>query len=72
MAARYMRDWTIEEFDEWEAAQKRVDKAKETSQEEGGPRVTLVPDAATVPDGYPTDMITVTASEDGGPRPARS
>jgi hypothetical protein len=53
------------EYEEWESARTRVDEVMEASQEEGGPRVSLVPGPATVPDDYPTDMIRVTEAEDG-------
>ena len=49
MALRSTRDWTIEEFDEWCAARKNVTDVLEATAEEGGPRVSLVPDPTSVP-----------------------
>ena len=44
MAARAGRDMTVEEFDAWCAARRTVGDVLEASAEEGGPRVSLVPD----------------------------
>ena len=43
---RKQRDLSIEEYEAWSAAQKRVDKTAETAEtadEGGGPRLSLVP-----------------------------
>lgn len=57
MAARAKRDMTIEEFDAWSAARRGVEDVMEASAEEGGPRVSLVPDPISVPlDIVPDDV----------------
>lgn len=40
---RKQRDLSIEEYEAWSAAQKRVDKTIEAADEGGGPRLSLVP-----------------------------
>jgi hypothetical protein len=50
------RDLTVEEFDEWCAASDRMDNVNKAADEEGGPRLSLVPlqdrDVA-----WPTDLL---------------
>lgn len=50
------RDWTVEEFDEWLAATKRHENIAAAADEEGGPRLSLVPltERATP---WPTDLL---------------
>jgi hypothetical protein len=51
---------TLEEFDAWVEAGKRVDKVAEAADEAGGPRLSLVP----VPEqnaAWPTDLLAVAA-----------
>lgn len=49
MARRPAKDMTVEEFDRWYAARCDVGEALEAAAEEGGPRVSLVPDPVSVP-----------------------
>lgn len=50
------RDLTVEEFDEWCAASDRMDKVNKGADEEGGPRLSLVPlQDRKVP--WPTDLL---------------
>ena len=44
MALRSNRDWSVEEFDEWCAARQNVADVLEATAEEGGPRLSFVPD----------------------------
>lgn len=56
MARRVARDMTVEEFDAWSAAYKRTQAVAESADENGGPRLSLVP----VPeqhDAWPTDLL---------------
>ena len=43
MGRRAKRDMSLEEFDAWAAASRRVDELKETANEVGGPQLSLVP-----------------------------
>ena len=49
MARRVAREMTLEEFDRWSAEHGKVGAVMEAGAEEGGPRVTLVPDPVSVP-----------------------
>lgn len=49
MARRVAREMSIEEFDHWSAERGKVDTVMEAGAEEGGPRVSLVPDPDSVP-----------------------
>lgn len=49
MARRMAREMTVEEFNDWSNEQAKVRKAAKAGAEEGGPRVTLVPDPVSVP-----------------------
>jgi len=51
------RDLTIEEFDEWVAAGKKVDAVVAAADEEGGPRLSLVPVPATNTAAEPPDTF---------------
>ena len=56
MASRVAPDMTVEEFDAWSAAKGRQDDVADAADEEGGPRLSLVP----VPeqgDAWPTDLL---------------
>ena len=58
MARRQTRDMTIEEFEAWSKAEDKVEGVTETADEEGGPRLSLVP----VPEqnmAWPTDLLPV-------------
>lgn len=61
MARRLSRDWTVEEFDKWSQAQSDVEDTLAATEEEGGPRVTLVPDPTSVPIDLLPDEVTVPA-----------
>jgi hypothetical protein len=56
MATRTERDMTVEEFDAWCAARQRTDAVAEAADEEGGPRLSLVP-AAEQEAAWPTDLL---------------
>ena len=50
------REWSVEEFEDWRAANARVEAVAEAADEEGGPRLSLVP----LPDRrevWPTDLL---------------
>jgi len=56
MASRVAPDMTVEEFDAWSAAKGRQDDVADAADEQGGPRLSLVP----VPeqgDAWPTDLL---------------
>jgi hypothetical protein len=65
MATRARRDMTVEEFDAWAAARQSVEEAQEACAEEGGPRVSLVPDPISVPVDFLPDEVTVPAGSPG-------
>jgi hypothetical protein len=50
------RDWTVEEFDAWLAASGRQETAAEAADEEGGPRLSLVP-LTERDEAWPTDLL---------------
>lgn len=56
MASRRARDMTVEEFDAWSNSQKKHDELAEAADEEGGPRLSLVP-APEQGDAWPTDLL---------------
>lgn len=62
MARHTARDWTVEEFDEWQAASDRVEAVAGAADEEGGPGLSLVPPPERG-EVWPTDLL---------PPPARS
>ena len=53
---RRIREWTVEEFDAWAAADKREKAVAEAADEEGGPRLSLVP-ATDRGEVWPTDLL---------------
>ena len=56
--ARAGRDYTIEEYDAYTAAQRDQKRTQEATAEEGGPRVTMVPVPTSVPiDFLPDDVV---------------
>jgi len=60
MARRVAKDMTVEEFDAWCAARKRVKAVAEAADEVGGPRLSLVP----IPEqniAWPTDLLSPAA-----------
>lgn len=52
----HTREWTVEEFDAWAAASDRFDAVAEAADEEGGPRLSLVP-ATERQEVWPTDLL---------------
>lgn len=63
MAKRMRREMTVEEFNNWAAAEREVGDAREICAEEGGPRVTMVPDPVSVPLDILPDEVTLTATK---------
>jgi hypothetical protein len=62
------RDWTLEEFDAWSAATDHDKAVAEAADEEGGPRLSLVPLAdRDVP--WPTDLLPPAAGTAPGTAP---
>ena len=57
MALRSNRDMTIEEFNQWCDARRDVDEVMEVTAEEGGPRVSLVPEPRSVPLDFLPDAV---------------
>ena len=68
MAARAGRDMTIEEFDAWCAARRRVEEVMEATAEEGGPCVSLVPQPVSVPVDFVPDVVDLPAPVPSCPR----
>lgn len=63
MARRSAKEMTVEEFEEWSAAKARFDAVAAAADENGGPRLSLVP----VPDqdiAWPTDLLAPAAPAD--------
>src|SRR5688572_25789067 len=56
MARKVARDMTVEEFDAWCAARTQVAAIAESADEEGGPRLSLVP-LPDQQDAWPTDLL---------------
>ena len=64
MAMRAKRDMTLEEFEAWAAARRNVEDTNEACAEEGGPRVSLVPQPTSVPlDILPDEVLMPGAAE---------
>jgi len=61
MALRSNRDWTVEEFNEWCDARRNVAEVMEATAEEGGPRVSMVPDPKSVPLDFLPDAVQLPA-----------
>jgi hypothetical protein len=66
MARKVSKDITIEEFDAWAAASNRTEAAAEVADEEGGPRLSLVP-LIEQQDAWPTDLLAPAEAADGQP-----
>lgn len=49
-------DMTVEEFDQWTRAQRQVDEQSSLTDEQGGPRLTLVPEDEQAA-AHPTDLL---------------
>lgn len=65
MARRTARDLTVEEFDNWRAAEGRVDAVVDAADEGGGPSLSLVP-ASERGEVWPTDLLPPAAPEPSG------
>ncbi|MDB5679631.1 hypothetical protein [Sphingomonas bacterium] len=66
---RKSREMSVEEFDDWLAATKQFEAVAEAADEEGGPRLSLVP-VTQREDVWPTDLLPPAAtgeSADGAP-----
>jgi hypothetical protein len=50
------REWTVEDFNAWAAASERFEAVAEAADEEGGPRLSLVP-ATERKEVWPTDLL---------------
>lgn len=61
MARRIAKDMTVDEFDAWAAAGKRTKAVAEAADEEGGPRLSLVP-LVDQNDAWPTDLLAADAA----------
>ena len=57
MALRSGRDWTVAEMDAWGAARQGVREVMAAAAEEGGPRVSLVPDPVSLPLDFLPDVV---------------
>ena len=57
MALRSNRDMTVEEFDRWCDARRDVEEVMEATAEEGGPRVSQVPEPTSVPLDFLPDEV---------------
>jgi hypothetical protein len=65
MAKRASREWSVEEYEEWEKAEKRFQAVGKAADEVGGPRLSMVP----VPDqgeAWPTDLLPPSVPPEGG------
>ena len=50
------KEWTVEEFDAWSAARKKLGQVAESADEVGGPRLSLVP-LPEQNEAWPTDLL---------------
>ena len=57
MARRAARELTVDEFDRWHAARREIDEVIEATAEEGGPRVSFVPQPTSVPLDFLPDAV---------------
>lgn len=64
MAQRQARDMTVEEFEAWSAANKRVEGVWQATDECGGPALSLVP-LVEQEDAWPTDLLAPANAPDG-------
>jgi hypothetical protein len=71
MKRRAARDCSLEEFDAWMAAEGRVEAVATAADEEGGPRLSLVP-ASDRGEVWPTDLLPPADSGSPAPTPARA
>lgn len=66
MGKRVAKEMTVEEFEDWCNAQKKLDEIGQAADEVGGPRLSLVP----VPEqnaAWPTDLLPPAAQDDEPP-----
>ena len=61
MKARPRREMTVEEFQAWCDAERDVKDVMEAGAEEGGPRVTMIPDPVSVPVDFLPDEVSLPA-----------
>ena len=57
MGSSRRREWTVEEFDAWSETQKAQDEIARVADEEGGPRLSLIPDSRTSASGGGADWV---------------
>lgn len=62
---REKRDMSVDEFNAWYEAERKVDAARADCQEEGGPSVSLVPNPTSCPLDFLPDEVTVPAEDAG-------
>jgi len=72
MAKRANPDMSLEEFDRWVKLEEGFEEIAEAAGEEGGPRLTLVPDPVSVPLDFLPDSVEVTAPITPAPTTAPS
>jgi hypothetical protein len=65
---RYARDWTLEEYDDWCAAEKRQKAIAKAADEEGGPNLSLVPRTERE-EVWPTDLLPPAEPDPADPPP---
>lgn len=61
MPKAFARDWSVEEYDAWSAATDRHEKIATAADEEGGPRLSLVP-LTDRERPWPTDLLPAAAN----------
>jgi hypothetical protein len=64
MARRRSKEMTVEEFDAWVAATDRIEAVAEAADEQGGPRLSLVPERDSN-SPWPTDLLAPASPPDG-------
>jgi hypothetical protein len=57
MAARGKREWTVEDYEAVEEAQRNIEECKEAAGELGGPAITLVPASKSLPPEFLPDEV---------------
>lgn len=60
------KEWTVEEFEEWSKAADKQEAIAEAADEQGGPRLSLVP-SVEQNDAWPTDLLAPAVSEASTP-----
>ena len=64
MGKRVAKEMTVEEFDDWSRAQRKLDEIGQAADEVGGPRISLVPFPEQT-EAWPTDLLPPAAEEAG-------